>query len=67
MLLMKSGTTEHQQKRRALWDYIKEKDEFIYRKLRYGFMCGTTNLPGHTGRLISVSAYKIAQKVVGFN
>jgi hypothetical protein len=67
VLLMKSGTTEHQNKRHELWDYIKDHDERLYRRLRYGFMCGTTNLPGHTGRLISVSAYKIAQKVVGFN
>ena len=67
VLLMKSGTKEHQQKRHDLWNYIKSNDEFIYKKLRYGILCGTTNLPGHTGRLSSVSAYKIAQKVVGFN
>jgi len=67
VLLMKSGTKENQQKRHDLWKYIKEQDYYLYRKLRYGFMCATTNLPGHGGRAISITAYKIAQKVVGFN
>lgn len=67
VLLMKSGTKENQQKRHDLWKYIKSYDYYLYRKLRYGFMCATTNLPGHGGRAISITAYKIAQKVVGFN
>ncbi|QFJ53616.1 glycosyltransferase family 2 protein [Pseudobutyrivibrio xylanivorans] len=67
VLLMKSGTAENQQKRRDLWAYIKSQDYYLYRKLRYGILCGTTNLPGHGGRAISITAYKIAQKVVGFN
>ncbi|SDH96000.1 Glycosyltransferase involved in cell wall bisynthesis [Pseudobutyrivibrio sp. 49] len=67
VLLMKSGTKENQQKRHDLWRYIKSYDYYLYRKLRYGFMCATTNLPGHGGRAISITAYKIAQKVVGFN
>ena len=67
VLLMKSGTNEHQKKRHELWAYIKSHDYYLYRKLRYGFMCATTNLPGHGGRAISITAYKIAQKVVGFN
>ena len=67
VLLMKSGTKENQQKRHDLWKYIKSYDYYLYRKLRYGFMCATTNLPGHGGRAISITAYKIAQRVVGFN
>lgn len=67
VLMMKSNTKEHQKKRKELWHYIKEKDFYLYRKLRYGIMCGATNLPGRGGRVLSVSAYKIAQKVVGFN
>ena len=67
VLLMKSGTPEHQQKRKDLWAYIKERDYYLYRKLRYGIMCQTTNLPGRGGRVLSVTAYKIAQKIVGFN
>lgn len=67
VLLMKSGTPEHQQMRKQLWRDIREFDERIYRKLRYGIMCQTTNLPGKGGRVLSIAAYKIAQKIVGFN
>ncbi|MCR4694813.1 MAG: glycosyltransferase family 2 protein [Pseudobutyrivibrio sp.] len=67
ILLMKSGTPEHQKKRHDLWDYIEDFDPELYKKLRYGFMCFFTNLPGKSGRVVSVSLYKIAQKVVGFN
>lgn len=67
ILLMKSGTPEHQTMRKQLWRDIKDYDEYLYRKLRYGIMCQTTNLPGRGGRALSVTAYKIAQKVVGFN
>lgn len=67
ILMMKSGTPENQAKRKQLWRDIKEYDERLYKKLRYGIMCQTTNLPGKGGRVLSVAAYKIAQKVVGFN
>lgn len=67
VLLMKSGTKENQAKRHELWKYIKAQDYYLYKKLRYGFMCATTNLPGRGGRAVSISLYKISQKIVGFN
>ena len=45
--------------------YIKEKDIIIFQQLRNGIMGQTMNLPG--GRKISVAAYRLSQKVVGFN
>ena len=47
--------------------YIKEKDIIIFQQLRNGFMGQTMNLPGRSGRKISVAAYRLSQKVVGFN
>ena len=47
--------------------YIKEKDIIIFQQLRYGIMGQTMNLPGKGGRKISVAAYRLSQKVVGFN
>lgn len=47
--------------------YIKEKDIIIFQKLRNGIMGQTMNLPGKGGRKISVAAYRLSQKVVGFN
>ena len=47
--------------------YIKEKDIIIFQQLRNGIMVQTMNLPGKGGRKISVAAYRLSQKVVGFN
>lgn len=47
--------------------YIKEKDIIIFQQLRNGIMGQNMNLPGKGGRKISVAAYRLSQKVVGFN
>ena len=47
--------------------YIKEKDIIIFQQLRNGIMGQTMNLPGKGGRRISVAAYQLSQKLVGFN
>ncbi|MCF0131211.1 MAG: glycosyltransferase family 2 protein [Pseudobutyrivibrio sp.] len=67
VLMVKSGTEENKKKRKELWRYIKERDPHLYRKLRYGIMSMTTNMPGRGGRVLCVTAYKISQKIVGFN
>ncbi|MDF2903617.1 MAG: glycosyl transferase [Bacillus sp. (in: firmicutes)] len=67
ILLIRSGTEENLNKKKELWKYIKDQDLELYHQLRYGFMGNLLNLPGRVGRVISVGAYKISQKVVGFN
>lgn len=67
ILLIRSGTAENFKKRRELWKYIKNQDVALYRSLRYGFMGWLMNLPGRPGRIISLGAYKISQRLVGFN
>ena len=67
IMLIRSGTEENLEKKRELWGYIKEKDIALFHKLRRGIMGPTINLPGEGGRKISVAAYRISQKVVGFN
>lgn len=67
ILLIRSGSEENLKKKRELWKYIKEKDIRLFYRLRHGIMGVTVNLPGRTGRKISLAAYKISQKVVGFN
>ena len=67
IMLIRSGTEENLGKKRELWKYIKEKDIRLFHHLRSGIMGSTMNLPGKSGRKISVAAYKISQKVVGFN
>ena len=67
IMLIRSGTEENLQKKRELWTYIKKKDIRLFHHLRRGILGVSMNLPGKTGRKISVAAYRISQKVVGFN
>ena len=67
IMLIRSGTGENLEKKRELWKYLKEYDLRLFWHLRKGIMGQAMNLPGKSGRKISVAAYKISQKVVGFN
>ena len=67
IMLIRSGTQENLEKKRELWKYLKEYDLRLFWRLRNGIMGHAMNLPGRGGRKISVAAYKISQKVVGFN
>lgn len=67
VMLLRSGTEENLEKKRELWRYIKNKDIGLFHRLRNGIMGQTMNLPGRSGRKISVAAYRLSQKVIGFN
>jgi len=67
VLLLRSGTEENLQKKRDLWKYLKNYDIRLFHHLRNGIMGNTMNLPGKGGRRISVAAYQLTQKIVGFN
>lgn len=67
ILLIRSGTKENLKKKKDLWRYIKERDLFLYRELRYGLMGQLINLPGLLGRKTCIGIYKISQTIVGFN
>ncbi|MCR5789970.1 MAG: glycosyl transferase, partial [Lachnospiraceae bacterium] len=67
ILLIKEGSEESLAKKKDLWVYLKDTDPGDYIRLRFS-LCGTNmNLPGKSGRRISVMEYKIAQRLVGFN
>lgn len=67
IMLIRSGTDENLEKKKELWDYIKQKDFFIYLRLRYGILGNSMNLPGKSGRKISVEGYKICRRFFKFN
>lgn len=67
ILLIRSGTNENLQKKKELWQAIKQNDLKIYRRLRFGVLGIALNLPGKAGRKISEALYKGAQKIYGFN
>lgn len=67
IMLIRAGTEEALQKKKELWAYLRQKDIFLYHKLRYGIIGSAMNLPGRGGRKISVEGYKICQKIFKFN
>lgn len=67
VLLIRSGTEENLEKKKELWEYLKEKDKLLYYYLRHGVMGSAMNLPGRGGRKLSVEGYKICQKIFKFN
>lgn len=67
ILLIRSSQEEHLKVRRNLWHSVKYRDRGLYYRLRYGVLGMITNLPGKTGRKISIGIYKLSQRAVGFN
>ncbi len=67
ILAIKSGTEENMQKKYELWQELRRQDLPLYLRLRWGFLGQTMNLPGKSGRTISIAGYKISQKFFGFN
>lgn len=67
ILAIRSGSEENMEKKKELWEYVKKTNPKLYLRLRFGFLGQGTNLPGKSGRQISIAGYKIAQKFFGFN
>ncbi len=67
IMLIRSGTPESLAKKKDLWQYLKKKDIRLYYKLYFGIFGRAMSIPGKGGRKVSVFAYKLANKVMGFN
>lgn len=67
ILLIRSGTAENLAKKQELWDHIKANDPWAYYRLRRGIMGQAMNWNSRVGRAFAVTAYKISQKIFGFN
>lgn len=67
VLLIRSGLEENLAKKKELWDYIRNKDKWLWIRLRYGILGSATNLPGKGGRKISIDGYKICKRIFHFN
>ena len=66
-LAIRSETEENLEKKKELWEHVKKTNPRLYLRLRFGFLGQGMNLPGKSGRTISIAGYKIAQKFFGFN
>ncbi len=67
ILLIRSGDEENLKKKDDLWQYLKQKDEAVYQKIRDGFFGRALNLPGKAGLKIDGALYSVARRFIGFN
>ena len=61
------GTDEAEDKREGIWDYLKEKNPEVYRRIRRSVLNMGTNLPTNLGRKIGITGYHVAQRIFKFN
>lgn len=67
IMLLRSGTDENYMKKKELWQYLKSTDQRTYMRIRWSLLGRMSNLPGKSGRTVSVEIYKLVQKIYGFN
>lgn len=67
IIAIRSKNPGNLEKKKELWRYLAQKDIKLYRKIRYGILGQTMNLPGKPGRKVSSFAYIIANRIFGFN
>lgn len=67
ILSILDGSKERLKDKDDLWKLVEDKAPELYRKVRKSILGKTMNLPGSTGRKMSVAGYRIANKFVGFN
>ena len=67
IIAIRSKNPENLEKKKELWAYLKSKDVRVYRKIRYGILGQSMNLPGKPGRKVSSLAYNVANRIFGFN
>lgn len=67
IIAIRSKKPENLEKKRELWEYLREKQPKVYRKIRYGILGQTMNLPGRPGRKVASLAYIVANRIFGFN
>ena len=54
-------------KKEKLWQHIRKKDQHLYAMLKYFSLNVISSFPGYQGRKLTVSLYRLAQKIYKFN
>lgn len=67
LLLIRSGTHGAIAMKQDLWRGIQSEHPRVHRRMRHSLVGQLVNLPGRAGRGVSVTAYKVARRVIGFN
>jgi len=67
ILLIRAGTRAHLAEKDRLWSELRAQDPWLYRKVRWSVLGQISNLPGPAGRRVSLLAYRVAQRAIGFS
>lgn len=67
IFLIQTKNEKDYEKKKELWKYMKNADGKVYVSARLSLLGRLCNLPGKGGRQVSVTGYKIVQKIYGFN
>lgn len=67
VLLIKSGTPEHLQKKNELWQYLKNKNPELYKAVKHTFLGSMMEMDGYVGKKMITTGYAISRKLFGFN
>ncbi|WP_448060787.1 glycosyltransferase family 2 protein [Cellulomonas hominis] len=67
ILLIRAGTEAALVEKDRLWSELRRQDPWLYRKVRWSGLGQISNLPGRAGRRVSVLAYRVAQRAIGFS
>ncbi|HEY0187564.1 MAG TPA: glycosyltransferase family 2 protein [Cellulomonas sp.] len=67
ILLVRLGTPEALAEKDRLWSRLRATDPQLYRRVRWSTLGQLANLPGPAGRRVSILAYRVARRAIGFN
>ncbi|MBR2532921.1 MAG: glycosyltransferase [Lachnospiraceae bacterium] len=67
ILAIRSGSEENLEKRDELWNYLKDKDKAVYRKLRYRPFGRISNARHKVDLKVTDTIYRIVRRIYGFN
>lgn len=67
IFLIRTDSPEADEKKKALWAYLKKQNPRLYRRMRMGVLGISLNLPGKIGKKIASAGYQISQMIYGFN
>lgn len=67
VLLIKSGTEEHLEKKDELWSYLKNKNPELYKAVKRTALGSVMEVDSKAGKKVLLSLYALSRKVFGFN
>ena len=67
VFLIKAETEESLKKKDELWDYLKNYDKRLYKRIRSHILGRSMNLPGKFGNRIVEMGYNVVRKIYPFN